>query len=138
MGRTPPAVTEAELAVLEALWNEAPQTARQLAQRLYPPAAPSEMATIQKLLQRLEGKGLVVRDRSARTHTFSPAVAREEYAGGRLAELAERLSDGSLTPLLMHLVAQRRLSDRELAELRRVLDEAPRSRTSRKPRKGRS
>ena len=120
-----PAVTEAELAVLELLWLQSPRTARQLTERLYPPGTASDVATVQKLLQRLEQKGLVTRDRSERTHVFSATVSREEYAGGRLAELAERLSDGSFAPLLMHLVSSRRLSARELAELRRVLDEAP-------------
>lgn len=127
----PPAVPEAELAVLELLWIESPRTARQLTERLYPPGSPSDVSTVQKLLQRLEGKRLVCRDRSERTHTFSPSVTREEYAGGRLAELAERLSDGSLAPLLLHLVSSRRLTAKELAELRRVLDEAPKSRKGR-------
>ena len=123
-----PAVTEAELAVLELLWIESPRTARQLTERLYPPGSPSDVATIQKLLQRLEQKQLVHRDRSERTHAFAAVVSREDYAGGRLAELAEKLSDGSLAPLLLHLVSSRRLSPRELAELRRVLDAAPKKR----------
>lgn len=131
-----PAVTEAELAVLELLWVESPRTARQLTERLYPAGTPSDVATVQKLIQRLEAKGLVSRDRSERTHTFFPAVTREEYAGGRLAELADRLSDGSLAPLLMHLVSARRLSPQELAELRKVLDEA-RQPADAKTRKGR-
>jgi len=126
-----PAVPEAELAVLEVLWIESPRTARELTSRLYPPGSPSDVATVQKLLQRLEGKQLIRRNRSERTHTFSPTVTREEYAGGRLAELAERLSDGSLAPLLLHLVSSRKLSAKELAELRRVLDESPKARKGR-------
>ena len=131
MSHVPPAVTEAELAVLELLWLESPRTARELTSRLYPPGSPSDMATVQKLLKRLEAKRLVERDRSDRIHTFSAAVARAEYAGGRLAELAERLSDGSLAPLLLHLVSSRKLSAKELAELRRILDDAPNTRKGR-------
>lgn len=127
----PPAVPEAELAVLELLWIESPRTTRQLTERLYPSGSPSDVATVQKLLQRLEAKRLVDRDRSERTHAFSPTVTREEYAGGRLAELAQRFSDGSLAPLLLHLVSSRKLSAKELADLRRVLDEAPKPRKSR-------
>ena len=122
---SPPPVTDAELAVLELLWAEAPRTARQITERLYPAGTPSDVATVQKLIQRLEAKDLVTRDRTERTHAFFPAVTREAYAGGRLAELADRLSDGSLAPLLMHLVSARRLSDRDLAELRKILDDAP-------------
>lgn len=127
MSQLPPAVTEAELAVLELLWTESPRTARQLTERLYPAGTPSGVATVQKLIQRLEAKGLVARDRSERTHAFVATVTREEYAGGRLAELADRLSDGSLAPLLMHLVSSRRLSGPELAELRKTLDDAPKA-----------
>ncbi len=136
MPHPPAPVTEAELAVLERLWSEASLTARQLTERLYPAGTVSDVATVQKLLQRLEGKGLVSRDRSERTHAFFASITREDYAGGRLADLADRLSDGSLAPLLMHLVSSRRLSEQELAELRQVLDQAPKSETP-KTRKGR-
>lgn len=131
MPNAPPAVTEAELAVLELLWSEAPRTARQLTERLYPPGTPSDVATVQKLIQRLEAKGLVERDRSQRVHAFHATVTREAYAGSRLADLAEKLSDGSLAPLLLHLVSTKRLNAAELAELRKVLDEAPKSRKGR-------
>jgi predicted transcriptional regulator len=131
MTHAPPAVTEAELAVLELLWIESPRTARQLTERLYPPGTASDVATVQKLLQRLEAKELVARDRSQRVHAFQPAVTREAYAGSRLADLAERLSDGSLAPLLLHLVSTRKLNANELAELRKVLDDAPKSRKGR-------
>lgn len=131
MAHPPPAVTDAELAVLELLWTESPRTARQLTERLYPPGSPSDVATVQKLLQRLEAKRLVSRDRAQRVHAFEAAVSRETYAGSRLADLAERLSDGSLAPLLLHLVNSRRLTAQELAELRRVLDDAPKSQNGR-------
>ena len=127
----PPAVTDAELALLEHLWAVAPQTARQLADQVYPPgapadtASPSDVATVQKLLQRLEAKRLVSRDRSGRVHGFAPLLGRDAYASARLTQLAARLSDGSVAPLLMHLVNTQQLSANDLAELRRVLDAAP-------------
>lgn len=131
MAHPPPAVTEAELAILELLWSESPRTARQLTERLYPPGTPSDVATVQKLLQRLEAKELVARDRSQRVHAFEATITREEYAGSRLADLADKLSDGSLAPLLLHLVSSQRLNAVELAELRKVLDAAPKSRKGR-------
>ena len=131
MAHPPPAVTEAELAILELLWSESPRTARQLTERLYPPGTPSDVATVQKLLQRLEAKELVARDRSQRVHAFEATITREEYAGSRLADLADKLSDGSLAPLLLHLVSSQRLNAAELAELRKVLDAAPKTRKGR-------
>ena len=126
MARTPQDVTETELALLQALWEGGPSTIRQLAERLYPGGSASEYATVQKLLERLERKGLVRRDRSAMAHTFRAAIAREELMGRRLEDMADKLCGGSLTPLLTHLVRTRRLSARERRELRELIDELDR------------
>ena len=123
MARTPQDVTDAELAVLEVLWAQAPATIRQLTDALYPQGAPAQYATVQKLLERLEAKRFVSRTRGAAAHTFRPAVDRDELIGRRLRATAEKLCGGSLTPLLMHLVRARKLTPRERQELRALIDE---------------
>lgn len=115
-------VTEAELAVLQLLWETAPQSVRQISDRLYPSGTNSDIATVQKLLQRLEKKGIVTRDRSQHAHQFSSTISRTEYAGSQLAEMADKLSDGSLTPLLLHLVETNRINSKERNEIRQLLD----------------
>lgn len=112
---------DAELAVLAALWDGGPAAARPLAGRLYDSAAASAVATVQTLLARLERKGFVDRDRSNRAHLFTAAVTREGFAGAELAGLAEKLSAGSLTPLLSHLADAGRLSAADLDDLRATL-----------------
>ena len=62
MDRTPQDVTEAELTILQFLWDQGPATIRQLTDALYPPGTEAQYATVQKLLERLEGKGHVSRD----------------------------------------------------------------------------
>src|SRR5580704_1716680 len=86
LGMAKPAahVTEAELAVLEVLWNKGPNSAREITERLYPRGKPADVATVQKLLQRLERKKFVCRDRSERVHQFSAAIPRDEFAGQQL------------------------------------------------------
>lgn len=115
-------VTDAELAVLKLLWDHAPQTARELTERLYPRCAASDVGTVQKLLQRLESKELVIRDRSSHTHEFSAALSQATLAGRQLEGLADRLADGSMTPFLMHLVQSKRLTKRERDALRKLFD----------------
>jgi predicted transcriptional regulator len=115
-------VPEAEFAVLDVLWNAGVQTAREITERLYPRCIPADVATVQKLLQRLEDKGYVRRDRRERVHLFVAAMPRKDFAGQQLSQLAEKLSGGSLTPLLVHLVESNRLSRRELDELRTLLE----------------
>jgi predicted transcriptional regulator len=123
MARTPQDVTEAELAVLQLLWDDGPATIRQLTDVLYPGGGAAQYGTVQKLLDRLEAKGCVRRDRTPAAHTFAPVIARDELIGRRLQDMAEKLCGGSLTPLLTHLVRTRRLSIRERQELRDLIDE---------------
>src|SRR5437763_12709801 len=106
-------VTDAELAVLQELWERGSATIRQLSDALYPGGSAAQYATVQKLLERLEAKGFVRRERGQAAHTFVAVVARADLIGRRLRDVAEKLCGGSLTPLLTHLVRARRLSSRE-------------------------
>ncbi|HEV3255607.1 MAG TPA: BlaI/MecI/CopY family transcriptional regulator [Gemmataceae bacterium] len=123
MARTPQDITDAELAVLQVLWDGGPATIRRLTDALYPRAGQAHYATVQKLLDRLEGKSCVSRQRGAAAHTFAAAIDRDELIGRRLQAVAEKLCGGSLTPLLTHLVRAKRLTARERQELRSLIDE---------------
>ncbi|RMH20855.1 MAG: BlaI/MecI/CopY family transcriptional regulator [Acidobacteria bacterium] len=122
----PPAseVTDAELAVLKALWRRRRATIRELTDELYPGGGASHYATVQKLLERLESKGCVGRRRHRRVNVYRPRVDRRTLIARRLQATADRLCDGSLAPLLSHLVGAadaRQLSDRDLAALRALV-----------------
>ena len=123
MRNSNPPVTEAELSVLEFLWTVGPSAKRAIADALYPAHRASDVATVQKLLERLEAKGHVARDRTSTAHVFSAAAAKNEFVGRQLEAVAEKLSGGSLAPLVMHLVEGRRLTKRERTKLRALLDE---------------
>jgi BlaI family penicillinase repressor len=123
MARTPQDVTDAELALLQVLWDGGPATIRQLTDALYPGGGTAQYATVQKLLERLESKGCVHRERTPPAHIFSAAIAREDLIGRRLRDMAEKLCGGSLTPLLTHLVRTRGLTTRERQELRDLIDQ---------------
>jgi predicted transcriptional regulator len=116
-----PNVTDAELRVLQALWDLGPATIRKLTDHLYPGGGQSGYATVQKLLDRLEEAGCVARDRSAMTHVFVAAVSRDELIGGQLRAVAERLCGGSVASLLTHLLKTESLSAADRKELRRLL-----------------
>src|SRR5262249_27368338 len=123
MARTPQDVTEAELAVLQVLWDDGPATIRHLTDVLYPRGGAAQYATVHKLLDRLEAKECVHRDRAGTAHTFAPAIGRDGLIGRRLQDMAEKLCGGSLTPLLTHLVRTQKLSARERQQLRDLIDE---------------
>ena|SRR5262245_7577069 len=137
MARTPQDITDAELAVLQVLWDaEAPLPIRRLTEILYPSGKAAQYATVQKLLERLEAKECVARDRSAPVHVFSATLGRDELVGRRLQAVAEKLYGGSWTPLLTTLVQSQRLSVDDRRKLRQLIDDhnAP---AARKPRRGR-
>jgi predicted transcriptional regulator len=123
MARTPQDVTEAELAVLEVLWDQGPASRRQITDALYPRGGPAHYTTVQKLLERLEGKGYVRKNRGEGVRTFTAALNREDLIGRRLRDVADKLCGGSLTPLLLNLVRARPLTAGELDELRALLDD---------------
>lgn len=115
-------LANAELAVMDLLWEGRGLTARQIRERLYPDASKAQHGTVQRLLQRLEDKGYVERDRWLPVHVFSAKVSREAYAGGQLESLADKLTGGSLAPLITHLVEHKKISPAEIKRLRAVLD----------------
>ncbi len=123
MARTAQDITDAELAVLQVLWDGGPATIRRITETLYPEGGASNYATVQKLLHRLEGKGCVQRDRSQAVHRFQAGINRAELVGRRLQSLAEKLCGGSWTPLLTHLVQASKLSSQERKALRSLIEE---------------
>jgi predicted transcriptional regulator len=123
MARTPQDVTEAELKVLEALWERGPATVRELAETLYGHPGPAKAATVLKLLERLEKDECVRRERGPGVQSFAASIRREDLIDRRLQNLAEQLCGGSLTPLLTHLVRADRLSAAERQSLRELIEE---------------
>jgi predicted transcriptional regulator len=126
MPRTPKDVTDAELAVLQVLWERGPATRRQLTDALSPGGGPAHYTTVQKLLERLGAKGLVRREPGEGALTFRAAVGRDALISRKLRDVADKLCGGSLTPLLLNLVRSEPLTGQELQELRDLVRELSR------------
>ena len=122
MAVKPQHVTDAELAILKVVWERESATAREIRDRLYPDGTPSDHATVQKLLQRLEKKNLVSRNRRSFAHIFRAKVSRSTLAGRQLDAMAAKLTDGSMVPFIMHAVGSPKLTPKERKEIRQLLD----------------
>jgi len=131
MGKIRPDVPDAELAVLKALWDRGPATIREIADMLYPGGDVAHYATVQKLLERLQGRRYVSRRRNGNVNVFAARVARDDLIRRRLRDTADKLCEGSMTPLLTQLVEARGLSADELAELRAMIDRLEKGGSSR-------
>jgi BlaI family penicillinase repressor len=115
-------VTGAELAVLQELWQTPGLSIRQLTQRLYPKRTAAHYGTVQKQLERLEAKGFVHRDRSLFVHLFTAAIDRDALVGRRVDEMVAKLCNGSLTPIISHLLHNPKLSEQERLQLRAMVE----------------
>ncbi|QVL34979.1 BlaI/MecI/CopY family transcriptional regulator [Telmatocola sphagniphila] len=116
-------MTDAELAILELLWANGPCSVRQLAEIQQQAGAPTQAATVQKLLERLESKEWVERRRDEPVMRFSALGNRDDLIGQRLQSIAEQLCEGSLTPLLTHLVKQERLTNKDRQQLKQLIED---------------
>ena len=80
--------------------------------------------TVLKLLQIMTDKGLVDRDETQRAHVYQPRVSREATQTRLVAELADRAFGGSAMARMASAIGSRKATRAELAEMRRLLDEA--------------
>ncbi|HEX8394001.1 MAG TPA: BlaI/MecI/CopY family transcriptional regulator [Longimicrobium sp.] len=120
-----PLPTDAELEILTALWARGCATVREVQQALPREAG---YTTVLKLMQIMHAKGLVRRDESERTHVYEAAFRREDTERGLVGDLARRAFGGSAGRLVMRALSERTASPEEIAEIRRLLDEAERGR----------
>ncbi|MEK6257399.1 MAG: BlaI/MecI/CopY family transcriptional regulator [Planctomycetota bacterium] len=126
MARTPQDITDAELSVLQVIWERQIATVRELTERLYPEGTSAQHATVQKLLERLEAKNYVKRNRQTWPHQFSAAIEREFLIVRQLQSTADKLCQGELHPLLTSLVKTHGMTAKERKSLRGLLDELDR------------
>ena len=122
---TPDPVSDAELDVLKVLWDAGPGTVRDVESRLPRRKRRWAYNTVLTLLSRLRDKGYVTSDKadSGAALVFRAAVSREQLLRHGLRDLADRICDGTASPLVHALVQSRDLTANDLAELRKLLDE---------------
>ena len=123
MVKTPRDVTEAELSVLQVLWQLGPATIRAITEQLEPDRVDAYYSTVKKLLERLETKGFVKREPAGIAFVYEAYIARDELVGRRLQEVAETLCEGSLTPLLTQLAQHTDLNRKQQKVLMDLIDE---------------
>lgn len=115
--------TDAELAILRVLWERGASTVRQVYEVL---SAEKELGytTVLKMLQIMDEKGLVRRDVSDRVHVFTASHSQVQTQRRLLDDLLDKAFGGSSMSLVMQALATRMASREELAEIRKMLDQA--------------
>ncbi|HEV3138623.1 MAG TPA: BlaI/MecI/CopY family transcriptional regulator [Pirellulales bacterium] len=117
-----PRLSAGEMEILQMLWRQGPVALSEAQAGL---GRAIGYTTVQTRLNRLVEKGAVTRT-AERPARYAAAIAPEEVSAGHLDLLLERVSDGSIVPLVAHLVRDRALSRADIAELKQLIAEAER------------
>ena len=118
----PERISDAEHTIMEVLWDEAPLTAQDVAERV-DPAKGWSANTVKTLLGRLLAKTVIGHEAEGRRYLYRPLVARDDYVTGESRRLMDRLFGGKLTPLVAHLAERDELTAQDIAEIEALLQE---------------
>jgi predicted transcriptional regulator len=108
------------------LWERGPLTLAQAHDAFARYGSPVAYPTMQTRLNRLVAKGFASRN-DERPAAYRALVSPDQTAAGLLRQLLDRLVKGSVAPLMSSLISERPLTTDEIADIRRLLDEAERS-----------
>ena len=115
-------ISEAESVVMDVLWRKAPQSAEDVVGALSGTSDWQE-PTIKTLLNRLLRKGVIAAERDGKRYLYRPLLKRADYVHSESKTLLDRLFDGRVAPLVAHFSEQRKLSKKDLAELKKLIGE---------------
>ena len=115
-------ISDAESVVMDVLWRKAPQSAEEVVTAL---AASTDWQepTIKTLLNRLLKKGVIAAERDGKRYLYRPLLKRADYVHSESKTLLDRLFDGRIAPLVAHFSERRKLSKKDLEELRKLIRE---------------
>lgn len=119
-----PKPTDAELELLQVLWNDGPSTVRKIHETLQ--GKSTRYTTTLKILQKMTDKGLVTRDEANRSHVYHAAVPAEKTRKALVSHLLQSAFSKSPGRLVMHALSEKKTSPEELREIRELLDELER------------
>jgi len=116
-----PLPTEAELAILQIVWNRGPSTVREVHTALR--SRRTGYTTTLKQMQVMTDKGLLKRNERFRSHVYEARIQREQTQLRLARSLLKRAFDGSTKNLVLGALSSQPISRSELAEIREMLDQ---------------
>ena len=114
--------TDRELTILRILWDNGPSTVRQVNEVMSQDEDTGYTTTL-KLMQIMTEKGLVLRDDSQFKHVYRPALTEEKAQKQLVGDLLERAFSGSAEKLVMRALSAKKVSAKELASIKKMLNE---------------
>jgi len=119
-----PTLTEAELRLMDVLWQRGPSTVQQVLDAL--PAKPSLAYTsVLTTIRVLERKGYVRHSKDGRAHVYTPCVERQQATRSEIGHLVNRFFKNSKELLVLNILEERGVDADELQRLRDLLAREP-------------
>lgn len=115
-------ISEAESVVMEVIWRRHPIATEEVIAALEPQGK-WQAATVKTLLNRLLNKGALSAERDSRRYLYSPILTREQWLAAESSGFLDRLFGGRVAPLVSYFSQQKKLSKKDIAELRRIIQE---------------
>jgi predicted transcriptional regulator len=122
MNKEIPRPTDAELEILQVLWQRGPSTVREVQEELIQ-TRQTGYTTVLKFMQIMTEKGLVRRDESQRAHVYQACLPQDQTQRQLIGDLLDKAFEGSAAKLVMQALASKRASSTDLLEIRKLLDE---------------
>ena len=115
-----PTLTPQELEIMKIVWDLGPATVRDVYETLLKRRRIA-YTTVMTMMKILEEKQYLNKTQDERAYVYRAAQSKNLVVRGMVREFLDRVFNGSAEPLLMHLVEDRRLSEKDLEELARTI-----------------
>jgi len=121
--RTSPTLTEAELRIMNVLWQKGSASVQQILDGL-PKKLSLAYNSVLTTVRILEKKGYVKHVKDGRAHIYLPLIGRHEATRFEIRHLVNRFFENSHELLVMNILKDGNMDEEELRRLRKMLDEA--------------
>ena len=114
--------TAAELEILNVLWEQQPLTVKDVHEKLSELKEVGYTTTL-KIMQNMHAKGLLSREPNGKSHLYTAVFKQDETRGKLLDRFLESTFSGSASSLVMQLLGNKKTSQKELDEIKRIIDQ---------------
>lgn len=120
MRRASTILTGQELEIMKVVWSLESATVRQVYETLLKKRHIA-YTTVMTMMNILEQKGFLRKSQEDRAYVYSPAQPQKQVVGSLVRDFLNRVFNGSAEPLLLHLVEDRKLTERDLDDIRQMI-----------------
>ncbi len=115
-------LTDAELEIMQVVWELGNGTVRQVHEHLNQRRSLA-YTTVMTMMGILEDKGHLTRTKQGRAYLYQPVRPKSQVIAGMVDDFVGKVFEGSARPLVLSLVKDRKLSKKDIEEIARLIEE---------------